>query len=453
MVLIGRVDAQGPPPLVPTFTDVSYGSHPLETMDVYLSASANIQVPRPALIEIHAGGWAGGSKSIFAVYGGLIEKTYAHDISIISINYPLAPQDLFPAANYSCQRAIQFLRANAAAWSIDTNQLAVIGASSGAHLAMWVAMAKDAQDLNSTDPIKQYSSRVKACISYQGPSDLTDAYYFYDSSVGHGISPVYQFVGVQTDAQWFGLPPKKKNFLSPRWHVKNGAGAAANANVRFLGVYKGDPNVTSSSQLTIPSGDIHCLMQGLLMREELESIGAYENIVWKGSADFDPDPNIGLYASDLCADWLNIHLSDAKVRSIDTGNPGCASNQYMMVSGPAKIGTNNFGIHTYNGLPSGVAVVLVTDAILPQPVIIDPSGLSILVDLTTMSVAPIDMLYDSVGTGTSLVSIPNDTSLVGHVFYMQSLTPWFDSQGQYPYCVPATAGISSSAVLSLEIEN
>lgn len=434
----------------PDLANVAYGPHALERLDVYFSPGSSPQNPAPVLVEIHAGGWAAGNKSYFPVYGGMIEKIHAKGVTVVSIDYPLAPFDLFPKANNSCRRAIQFIRHNAAAWNIDPARIAVIGASSGAHLAMWVSMAKDAAVPGSPDPVLQKSSRVMACIAYQGPSDLTDQSYSFDGSAGHAVSPVYNFLGVTTNAQWAALPAIVKNELSPRYHIWFGGGPALNRDVSFLGIYSGDPKVKSSAALPKPNSDIHSLLQGLLLKESLKSIGNPEAIVWAGLTDF--IPGIGLLAGEMAADWLNLRFLRAKIFSFDGGTPGCVGTQFLVANDKARIGNMNFELRSYNALPNTLGALTVTDARLASPWILPYLGIEILVDLTKLALPPVDFFADSTGRCAAVLPVANDPSLVGRVFYAQAFTPWYTSPGVFPYCNPTVSGLSSTNIISIQIE-
>lgn len=435
--------------LTPTYVDVPYGSHPLEKLDVYIPPSASPGSPSPILIEIHPGGWAGGDKSVFVEYGNLVEKVYALGISIVSINHPVAPADLFPAANVSCLRAVQFVRANAAAWNLDPARIGVLGCSSGAHLAMWTAAAADAADPASPDRVAQQSSRVQACVAYEGPSDLSDQYYYYNGAIGHGVSPVWQFLGVKTQADWDALPGFVKLFLSPRWLVFNGGGTA-NADLRYLGVFSGNPAVESQSQLQAPTGDIHDLIHGLAFRDALRQVGAQETAVWHGWTAY--APGFGLFAADFAAEWLSLQLSGAKIFTIAGGTPGCVAQEHLTASGPAKIGTSSFRLRSHNGLPGSLGLMLVSKKLLPMPSDLLSLGFRFVLDPYAPELIVADLPFDAAGIGTLQAPIPNDAALVGKTYYAQAITVWFDSQGGFPYCQPSPFGLASSNALSIEIE-
>jgi len=89
----------------------------------------------PALIYVHGGGFTGGDKeSINTSFGEIRDHCLAAGISVLSINYRLAPQFPYPAATDDVQTAIAFIKSNAADLRIDPDRLALIGDSAGGML-------------------------------------------------------------------------------------------------------------------------------------------------------------------------------------------------------------------------------------------------------------------------------------------------------------------------------
>ncbi len=152
--------------------DVVYGqSHPaIQKLDAYLIKSPR---PTPVLLEIHGGGWRRGQKSQFIYAGNLMEQVIAAGISIISIDYRLTPDYVFPSQMADVARAVQFIRSNAREWNLRPDGIVAIGGSAGAHLSAWLALHDDMGQPASTDPIERQSTRLTAFITLAGPMDLT----------------------------------------------------------------------------------------------------------------------------------------------------------------------------------------------------------------------------------------------------------------------------------------
>ena len=150
-----------------TFKDVAYDSvHPSQKVDVYLAES---KTPTPAMIFIHGGGWRGGSKN--DVPGWLRKAVQEGWLSVVSVEYRFTDVATHPAQVHDCQRAIQFVRANAEKWNIDPKRIGVTGGSAGGHLSLWVALHDDAAVADAQDPVARQSSRVACAVSFAGPTD------------------------------------------------------------------------------------------------------------------------------------------------------------------------------------------------------------------------------------------------------------------------------------------
>jgi acetyl esterase/lipase len=123
--------------------------------------------PRPLVVCIHGGGWAGGDKR---VYAWLAEALAQRGYAAASVTYRFAPANRAPAQMDDVQRAVRWLRKNAAKYGIDPERVGAIGGSAGGHLTAYLALA-DTRD--NTDPeLAAYSSRVQCAVDCYGPVDL-----------------------------------------------------------------------------------------------------------------------------------------------------------------------------------------------------------------------------------------------------------------------------------------
>ncbi len=258
-----------PPPLPPpALADVPYGPDPLQRLDLYIPAGAGT-APRPLLVEIHGGGWSFGSKSSFASYygagaGGIIEQAFHERGAVVaSVDYRLAPAAIFPAQNLDCARALQFLRSWSGFLNIDPDDVTIIGESAGAHLALWLAMNPDLADPQNPDPVLRESSRPSRVIACRAPTYLTETFL--------GGSPnllvLWWYFGVASEAQFALIPLSVKQAASPAWLAT--VHAAQNSHMQILGIYQGDPAITTSTQIPAPTDDPHSLLFGWLMQEAL----------------------------------------------------------------------------------------------------------------------------------------------------------------------------------------
>ena len=80
-----------------SMTNVSYGTDPLQKMDIYLPANRTTATTK-VLIYIHGGGWATGDKADLTAADIDTLKKRVPDYAIFNLNYRLAlPEMIFPA--------------------------------------------------------------------------------------------------------------------------------------------------------------------------------------------------------------------------------------------------------------------------------------------------------------------------------------------------------------------
>ena len=160
---------QGPAPspaadVARVMTDVKYGPHPRNLMDVWL---ARADKPTPVLVSIHGGAFRNGTKS---VEPALRDRCLAAGISVVAITYRLSQDAIAPAAFHDSARAIQFIRHNATEWNLDPQRIAATGGSAGAGLALWLGFRDDLADPGNPDPVLRQSSRLSGMVVNDGQS-------------------------------------------------------------------------------------------------------------------------------------------------------------------------------------------------------------------------------------------------------------------------------------------
>ena len=109
--------AQSPPFEVQQ--DIAYGPLERQVLDLYLPNDDGKGL-RPAVVVIHGGGWRSGNKQQLRL---LAERFAARGYVATAINYRLAPQWHYPAQLDDCQRAVRWLRKQAAKWRIDPKRI------------------------------------------------------------------------------------------------------------------------------------------------------------------------------------------------------------------------------------------------------------------------------------------------------------------------------------------
>lgn len=132
---------------------------------------------RPAIVWVHGGSFKYGDKTSAELVDQANEfakKGYVN----VSIDYRLSPQGCAAAApSYECvnaiidakhdaQAAVRYLKANAAAFKIDPNRIAVNGTSAGAITSLNVGY--DATEVGSGGSNPGYDSSVRSAVALSG---------------------------------------------------------------------------------------------------------------------------------------------------------------------------------------------------------------------------------------------------------------------------------------------
>lgn len=114
------------------YENVSYGSDPLQALDIYLPESGD--GPFPVIINVHGGGMTSCDKHDFHLYPTLfaLERGFA----VAAINYRLSPQVKYPTQVYDTKQAILFLANNSRQYSLDSNNFFLWGTSAGGNLVL-----------------------------------------------------------------------------------------------------------------------------------------------------------------------------------------------------------------------------------------------------------------------------------------------------------------------------
>ena len=128
------------PPEIGVVREMLAGNIPVR---VYRPVGANADMPLPALVYFHGGGWVIGDLDTHDVL--CRQLTAEAGIVTVAVDYRLAPEAKFPAAADDAWTATQWVVANAGKLGIDAQRVAVGGDSAGGNLAAVVAlMARDA---------------------------------------------------------------------------------------------------------------------------------------------------------------------------------------------------------------------------------------------------------------------------------------------------------------------
>ena len=105
---------------------------------VYRPAGVPASTPLAVLVFFHGGGWVIGDLETHDVL--CRQLTAGSGVSVVSVDYRLAPEHKFPAAVDDAWAATRWVVAHAGELAVDASRLAVGGDSAGGNLAAVVAL-------------------------------------------------------------------------------------------------------------------------------------------------------------------------------------------------------------------------------------------------------------------------------------------------------------------------
>jgi acetyl esterase/lipase len=151
------------------------GYRPL-LLDLYVPASGDRT--GAAIVYIHGGGWAVGTRRRFGRTfipwsPTPLDLLAQAGFVVATIDYRLSGEACFPAQLNDVKAAVRWIRGNATALGVDGARIVAWGESAGGHLAMLAGMTGDdpAMDGDVGD-FRDQPSRVCGVIDWYGPMNL-----------------------------------------------------------------------------------------------------------------------------------------------------------------------------------------------------------------------------------------------------------------------------------------
>jgi len=138
-------------------------------LDVYESGKREVG-KRPALLQIHGGGWVVGDKREQGL--PLVHHMASQGWVCFNVNYRLSPWATFPDHLVDIKRARAWIRGHADEYGIDPDFVAVTGGSAGGHLASLMGLTWDDERYKPGFEAEDVS--VQAVASIYGVYDFCD---------------------------------------------------------------------------------------------------------------------------------------------------------------------------------------------------------------------------------------------------------------------------------------
>jgi acetyl esterase/lipase len=176
-------------------------------LDVYMPA-APASSPRPAIVQVHGGGWVFGSRREQAI--PLLNHLAANGWVGFNIDYRLSPDATLPEHVIDVKRAIAWVREHAEEYGVDPSFIAITGGSAGGHLSALAALTSDDRSLQPG--FEEADTSVAAAVPFYGLYDMLDA----EGIHGRGVHQILEWVIVKARRR---DDPERFRAISPRHRV------------------------------------------------------------------------------------------------------------------------------------------------------------------------------------------------------------------------------------------
>ena len=165
---------------------------------------------RPALVQIHGGGWVIGDKREQGI--PLLTHMAAQGWVGFNVNYRLSPGATFPDHLVDCKRAVAWIREHADDYGIDPDFICVTGGSAGGHLTALVGTTVG--DPRFQPGFEGADTSVAAAVPFYGIYDFTPSGAF-------GADPeIYRrFLEPMVMKAFVSEEPERYEEASPLHHV------------------------------------------------------------------------------------------------------------------------------------------------------------------------------------------------------------------------------------------
>jgi len=145
--------------------DIVYAKNPSNTLDIYIPSAAPQNKPFPVIIFIYGGCW-GECVSLYKedyefVADALTSKGYL----VVIPNYTMSPEVMFKEMIKDLEKVITWTKKDIKTYNGDSNNIFIMGHSSGAHLALMLSLNEEYLNQESR-------ASIRGGIGISGPYDF-----------------------------------------------------------------------------------------------------------------------------------------------------------------------------------------------------------------------------------------------------------------------------------------
>ena len=151
--------------------DLNYASYDQTNLLMHLLLPQNELADKPIPIIIYVPGSAWFKQNLGGSIPQIMKFVEQSGYAAAIVGYRPSTVAKSPAQLMDIKSSIRYLRANADAYNIDPDRIAIWGTSSGGHIASLVGLSEGIERFETKDN-REESSSVKAVINFFGPTDF-----------------------------------------------------------------------------------------------------------------------------------------------------------------------------------------------------------------------------------------------------------------------------------------
>jgi acetyl esterase/lipase len=144
----------------------SYAAGKPRLADLYLPKTPQQKIP--VVVWLHGGGWRFGDRHMAPDLSRFFAE---RGFAMVSIDYRLSDEAVFPAPIEDVKTAIRWIRSVSDAFELNSDQVGLWGSSAGGHLAACAALSPREQFQGSEH--LDFSGAVQAVVDGYGPVDFS----------------------------------------------------------------------------------------------------------------------------------------------------------------------------------------------------------------------------------------------------------------------------------------
>lgn len=230
--------------------------------------------PVPVIVWVHGGGYAQGDRRRTpdpVRFARLFPSVLEAGMALVSIDYRLGREAVFPAAVHDAKAALRWLARYADVLGIDPTRVGLWGESAGGHLAGFVTSTHGQGSWDGEQGVRAGGVELRAFVSWYGAMDLP-------TIVRPGITPEIEAAFGGNVPEFIKFPPEYFNLGADRW-LDPEARAVASPSTHASPAMPPTLFIHGDADRMVP------LQQSELMHARLQELGVSSELVVIPGAD------------------------------------------------------------------------------------------------------------------------------------------------------------------------